>query len=38
MTYNCKCCGQLFFRWRMKTDKLCIECFKKEVKENGREK
>ena len=38
MMYTCKCCGQSFFRWRMKNDKLCIDCFRKEVKKNGRNK
>ena len=38
MNYVCKCCGQSFFRWRMKTNNLCIECFRKEVIKNGRNK
>ena len=36
MNCVCKRCGQTFFRWRMKTDKLCIDCFRKEVIENGK--
>lgn len=32
----CTKCGQSFFRWRMKTEKLCIDCFRKEVNKNGR--
>lgn len=36
MSYVCNCCSQSFFKWRMKNNKLCIDCFRKEVKENGR--